>query len=44
MYYVETLENYNAFWQGDYASARFAFIPPGNVPFQNKDVYVFLAH
>ena len=41
MYYVETLENYNPFWQGDYASARFVFIPPGNVPFQDKDVYVF---
>ena len=41
MYYVETLDNFNPFWQGDYASAKFVYIPPGNVPFENKDVYVF---
>jgi len=41
MYFLETLENYNPYWQGDYATAHFVFIPPNNVPFPNKDVYVF---
>ncbi len=39
-FYVQTTENVNPFWQSDYASVRFSFVPDGNIPFPDKDVYL----
>jgi hypothetical protein len=40
-YTVETLDNLNPFWQGDYANVHFSFIPPANQPIAGNDVYLF---
>lgn len=40
-YTIETMENVNPFWQGDYAKVHFSFFPPGNVPIAGDDVYLF---
>ena len=40
-FYIETLESYNPLWQGDYAIVHFTYVPPGNIPFSNKDLYLF---
>lgn len=39
-FYVQTTENVNPFWQTDYASVKFSFVPEGNIPFPDKDVYL----
>jgi len=39
-YYLETLENVNPFWQGDYATVNFSFVPPNNIAFTGRDVYI----
>lgn len=41
MYHIEPSENVNPFWQADYATVNFTFIPPGNAPYAGKDLYVF---
>jgi hypothetical protein len=38
---VESYENINPFWQGDYAYTHFKYIPPGNKPLAGNDVYLF---
>jgi hypothetical protein len=40
-YYIEPSENINPYWQADYATVRFTYIPPGNTPYPDKDVYLF---
>ena len=40
-FYIENLETVNPYWQGDYAKTHFRFMPPGNAPFADKDVYLF---
>jgi hypothetical protein len=40
-YTIEALESINPFWQGDYASVQFSYFPPGNRPFEGKDLYLF---
>jgi len=40
-YVIETLENINPFWQGEYGSVHFTYQPPGNKAFEGKDVYIF---
>jgi hypothetical protein len=40
MYTIETTESINPFWQTDYATVRFTYIPPDNVPFANKDLFI----
>lgn len=40
-YTVQTTESINPFWQGDYANVHFTFFPSGNIPFPDKDIYVF---
>ena len=37
----ETAETINPFWEADYATVNFSFVPPGNIPFSDKDVYLF---
>lgn len=39
-YSIETTDNVNPFWQADYAYCHFSFFPPGNMPYDNKDVYI----
>lgn len=41
MYIVETTQSINPYWQSDYAMVHFTFMPPGNNPYANKDVYLF---
>jgi hypothetical protein len=36
---IVTYETINPFWQGDYATVKFSFSPPGGVPYQ-KNIYV----
>jgi hypothetical protein len=37
---VLTTESYNPLWQTDYATVYFSFVPRGNSPFPDKDVYL----
>ncbi len=30
----------NAWWQGDYAEVKFSYIPAGNIPFPDRDVFI----
>src|SRR5205085_7495219 len=38
---IESFENINPFWQGDYAFTHFSFIPPDRRPLEGSDVYIF---
>ena len=40
-YTMETLENVNPLWQGDYGYVHFTYFPPNNRPFEGQDVYLF---
>ncbi|HLZ86809.1 MAG TPA: DUF5103 domain-containing protein [Puia sp.] len=37
---IQTTENFNPLYQTDYATVHFVFVPGGNIPLDNKDVYV----
>ena len=39
-YYIDASENINPFWQSDYATVHFSYIPPDKKPFANKDLFV----
>jgi len=39
-YSIETTDNVNPYWQTDYAYSHFSFFPPGNKPYDGKDVYI----
>lgn len=40
-YTIESLDDINPFWQGDYAYVHFTYVPPGNQAFGGRDVYMF---
>jgi Domain of unknown function (DUF5103) len=40
-FYIQTTESINPFWQTDYATVRFSFIPADHAAFPDKDVYLF---
>jgi hypothetical protein len=40
MFFNETMESINPYWQADYALVHFRYLPPDNVAIRNKDVYV----
>jgi hypothetical protein len=40
-YTIETIDNPNPFWQGDYASVHFSYFPPGNKLVEGQDLYLF---
>lgn len=40
-YYIDPTESINPYWQSDYATVRFSYVPPGNTPYSDKDVYLF---
>lgn len=41
MYTVETTQSINPFWQSDYATVHFSFLPPDSTAYPDKDVYLF---
>ncbi len=41
MYIVETTQSVNPFWQSDYATVYFSFLPPDSSVYQNKEIYLF---
>jgi len=41
MYLIETTQSLNPYWQSDYAMVHFTFMPPGNNPLPDKDIYLF---
>ncbi|ULQ57209.1 DUF5103 domain-containing protein [Flavihumibacter rivuli] len=40
MFYNETIDRLNPYWQGDYATVYFTYKPPAGIPFK-KDLYLF---
>jgi hypothetical protein len=41
MFYNEISESVNYLWQSDFADTHFTFVPAGNQPIADKDVYLF---
>ncbi|HYM94307.1 MAG TPA: DUF5103 domain-containing protein [Chitinophagaceae bacterium] len=41
IYTIESTDNTNPYWQGDYAYVHFIFIPPGQRAFEGRSVYLF---
>lgn len=41
MYWNEISESVNYLWQSDFADTHFTFIPSGNQPLGDKDIYLF---
>ena len=40
-YTIQTTEIANPYWQSDYATVNFSFMPAGIAPMNDKDIYVF---
>lgn len=40
-FYLEPTESINPLWQSDYATVHFSFVPKGNIPYPDKDVFLF---
>ena len=40
MYNIVTYESINPYWQGDYATVHFTYIPPEGIAYKNEDLYV----
>lgn len=40
MFTIETTESVNPYWQADYATVKFTFVPGNNVPFPDKEVFI----
>jgi hypothetical protein len=40
MFTIDVTESINPLWQADYATVHFRFVPSGNSPFPDKDLYV----
>jgi Domain of unknown function (DUF5103) len=38
-FYIQTTDDVNPNWQGDYGRVRFIYVPPDNVPIEGKDLY-----
>lgn len=41
MYSMEATRGINPYWEADYATVNFSFIPPGGAPYANKDLYLY---
>lgn len=39
-YVIETQEDINPLWQTDYAYVHFSYFPPGNKPYEGKNIYI----
>ncbi|HJS55070.1 MAG TPA: DUF5103 domain-containing protein, partial [Chitinophagaceae bacterium] len=40
-YTIGTTDNVNPFWQSDYVYVHFSYFPPGNLPYPERDMYIF---
>ena len=40
LYYVGLLENFNIWWQSDYAKVHFTFLPPNREAWTDKEIYL----
>ncbi len=38
-YYIQTTDDVNPNWQGDYGRVRFIYVPSDNIPIEGKDLY-----
>jgi hypothetical protein len=38
---IENADNFNPYWQSDYALVHFTYIPPGKQPYGGKNVYLY---
>lgn len=38
---IEAIRGLNPFWEGDYATVHFTFVPPNGTAYPNKDIYLF---
>jgi len=38
---IENIDNVNPYWQSDYARVHFSYFPPGNRPYEGKNVYLY---
>ncbi|RYY18246.1 MAG: DUF5103 domain-containing protein [Chitinophagaceae bacterium] len=41
LYRIEASESINPYWQADYATVHFSFVPPGKTLIPNKDIFLF---
>lgn len=41
MYSIEAIRGINPFWEADYATVYFTFVPPNGTAYPNRDVYLF---
>lgn len=39
-YFIQTTESINPYFQTDYATVRFSFVPPDHAPWPDKDIYL----
>ena len=39
-YEISTFDNVNPYWENDYATVHFSFIPPNQLPYNGKDLYL----
>lgn len=40
LYWCTTYESINPYWQGDYATVHFSFVPPAGEAYKEKDLYL----
>ncbi len=40
-YFLDNTDNMNPYWNGDYATIHFTFVPPENIPYTNEELYLF---
>jgi hypothetical protein len=38
---IEAIRGVNPFWEGDYATVYFSFVPPNGLPYPKNDIYLF---
>jgi len=41
LFYIATIDDVNPYWQSDYAKVHFSFFPPGNRPFEGRNLYLY---
>lgn len=41
MYSMESIRGINPYWEADYATVNFTFIPPSGTAYPNNDIYLF---
>lgn len=41
LYTIESTRGTNPYWEGDYATVYFSFVPPNGIAYPDKDIYLF---